>query len=68
MMGLSPNQILLGYNIALNPTDMPPTTVELAKECCHVMMEWQAQVIKALNQAAEKLGRPEVQYTMGTQV
>jgi hypothetical protein len=32
------------------------------------MMECRAQMIEAINQAAEKAGRPEVQYTMGTQV
>jgi hypothetical protein len=32
------------------------------------MMQQRAQVIKAINQAAEKTGRPEVQYTMGVQV
>jgi hypothetical protein len=32
------------------------------------MMEWQAQAIEVLNEAAEKLGKPEAQYTMGAKV
>jgi hypothetical protein len=31
-MGLSPNQILLRYNITLNPGAMSPTTTKSAKE------------------------------------
>jgi hypothetical protein len=67
-MGLSPNQILLGYEITLNPENTSSTMNESAEECSHIMMEWQAQVIAAINQAAEKLGRLEAQYTMGAQV
>jgi hypothetical protein len=32
------------------------------------MMECRAQVVTAINQAAEKQGKPEAQYTMGAQV
>jgi hypothetical protein len=32
------------------------------------MMECRAQAIKAINQAVEKMGKPEAQYTMGMQV
>jgi hypothetical protein len=32
------------------------------------MMECRAQAIEAINQAAEKAGRPEVQYAVGMQV
>jgi hypothetical protein len=32
------------------------------------MMEQRAQAIAAINQAAEKQGRPEAQYTVGAQV
>jgi hypothetical protein len=38
-MGLSPNQVLLGYDITLNPGHMSLTTNELAEECNQVMME-----------------------------
>jgi hypothetical protein len=66
--GLLPNQVLLGYKITLNLGQTSPTTNESAKECSHVMMEWQVQAITAINQAAEKLGKPEAQYTVGAQV
>jgi hypothetical protein len=66
--GLSPNQILLGYDITLNPGNIPLMPNELAKEQYHIMMECRAQAIEAINQAAEKAGRPKAQYTMGTQV
>jgi hypothetical protein len=66
--GLLTNQILLGYDIALNLRDTSSTTIELAKECNHIMIEQWAQVIEVLNQAVEKSGKPEAQYTMGAQV
>jgi hypothetical protein len=68
MTGLSPNQILLGYEITLNPRDTSPTTTKSAKECHCIMMEWRAQAIMAINQAVKKMGRQEAQYTMGAQV
>jgi hypothetical protein len=67
-IGLSPNQILLGYEITLNPRSMPLTLNELAKEQYHVMMEQRVQAIEAINQAVEKAGRPEAQYAEGMQV
>jgi hypothetical protein len=66
--GLLPNQILLGYEITLNPRNTSSTVNKSAEEHSCVMMEWQAQAIAAINQAVEKLGKPEAQYTMGAQV
>jgi hypothetical protein len=60
MMGLSPNQVLLGYEIALNPGNMPLTPNESAKEQHYIIMEQRAQAIEAINQAVEKAGKPEV--------
>jgi hypothetical protein len=37
--GLSPNQILLGYDTTLNPGNTSLTANESAEECSHVMME-----------------------------
>jgi hypothetical protein len=62
--GLSPNQVLLGYDITLNPGTTSATTNELAEECTCTMMERRAQVVVVLNQAAEKLGKLEAQYTV----
>jgi hypothetical protein len=67
-MGLSPNQILLGYDVTLNHGDMPLTLNKLAKEQHHIMMEQRVQAIEAINQTAEKAGKPVAQYTMGAQV
>jgi hypothetical protein len=67
-MGLSPNQILLRYEITLMLGTMPLTLNESAEERHHIMMERRAQVIEAINQAAEKAGKLMAQYTMGTQV
>jgi hypothetical protein len=39
MMGLLPNQILLGYDVTLNPGHMSSTTNKLAEECNCIMME-----------------------------
>jgi hypothetical protein len=66
--GLSPNQILLGYEITLNPRNVPQTPNKLAEEWHRVMMQRRAQAIEAINQAAEKMGRPMVQYAVGDQV
>jgi hypothetical protein len=67
-MGLSPNQVLLGYEITLNPGNVPLMPNESAKEQHRVMMQHRVQAIKAINQAVEKIGKPEAQYTVGTQV
>jgi hypothetical protein len=47
---------------------MSLTTNELAKEHTHVMMKRRVQAIVVLNQAVEKSGKPEAQYTVGAQV
>jgi hypothetical protein len=65
---LLPNWILLGYDITLNPGNMSLTINKSAKECNCIMMERRVQAITAINQAAEKIGRPKVQHTMGAQV
>jgi hypothetical protein len=66
--GLSPNQILLGYEITLTPGTTSLTPNKSAKEQHRVMMERRAQAIEAINQTAEKVGKPMAQYTMGAQV
>jgi hypothetical protein len=58
----------LGYEITLNPGNMSLTANESAEECSCIMMEQQVQAIAAINQAVEKLGKPEAQYTVGAQV
>jgi RNase H-like domain found in reverse transcriptase/Integrase zinc binding domain len=67
-MGLLPNQILLGYDITLNPSATPPTSVESAKEWIKIMTQRREQVIAALNWTAEKTGRPTAQYKKGQRI
>jgi hypothetical protein len=38
-IGVSPNQVLLGYEVTLNPGMMHQTLVELAKEQYRIMIE-----------------------------
>ena len=65
---LSPNQILLGYDITLNPGITEPVTNESAEERIRIMAERRAQAISALNQIAEKSGTPSAQHNTGDQV
>jgi hypothetical protein len=51
---LSPNQVLLGYEVVLNCKITAPMSTESAEERYHIMMECRAQAITAINQAAEK--------------
>jgi hypothetical protein len=66
--GLLPNQALLGYDTTLNPRYTSSTLNKSAEEHSCIMMEQQVQAITAINQAVEKIGKPEAQYTMGAQV
>jgi hypothetical protein len=66
--GLSPNQILLGYDITLNPGITQSVTNESAEERIQIMTERRAQAISALNQIAERSGTPSAQHNTGDQV
>jgi len=66
--GLSPNQIILGYDLKLNPAITIPSANETTEERIHLMEERHAQATVALNQVAEKSGTPSAQYSTGTQV
>jgi len=66
--GLSPNQIILGYDLKLNPAISIPSTNETTEERIRLMEERRAQATAALNQIAEKSGTPSVQYNIGDQV
>jgi len=65
---LSPNQIILGYDLKLNPAISTPSTNETTEERIRLMEERCAQATAALNQVAEKLGTPSAQYNTGDQV
>jgi hypothetical protein len=66
--GLSPNQIILGYDIPINPELTDSVSNETAEERIQIMNERQAQAITALNEVARKSGTPPAQYKPGDQV
>jgi len=66
--GLSPNQIVLGYDLKLNLVVSTPSINETTEERIRLMEERCAQATAALNQVAEKSGTPSAQYNTGDQV
>jgi len=66
--GLLPNQIILGYDLKLNPAISTPSINETTEERIRLMEERHAQATAALNQVAEKSGTPSAQYNTGDQV
>jgi len=68
MTGLLPNQILLGYEIKLIPSETPISNNQLVKDRIKTMMEHQAQAIDALNKAAKGNRSIPQQYSIGDQV
>ena len=66
--GLSPNQILIGYNIPLNtPNDIETNNMTVERRI-GIMNQRRDQAIKALNRTAEQKGVPPAQYNTGDQV
>jgi hypothetical protein len=47
--GLSPNQILLGYEVTLQPKEDAPSNNEAMEMCVQNMKEKRAQAIDAIN-------------------
>src|SRR6266704_2789696 len=65
---LSPNQILLGYDITLNPEVEFQSTNETVEERLETMKQKREQAIEALNETARKSGTPTAQYKKGQKV
>ena len=65
---LSPNQILLGYDILLNPELTLPVINETAEERVKLMEQRWAQATAALNETAERSGTLLAQYSPRNQV
>jgi len=66
--GLSPNQIILGYDLKLNPAITTLSSNETTEERIRLMEERRAQATAALNQITEKSGTPLAQYHTRDQV
>src|SRR6266567_8520850 len=66
--GLSPNEILLGYEPTLQPTPTPLSTNDMAENRVDTLLKKRALAIEAINQAAKLGGIPPAQYKKGEQV
>ncbi len=66
--GLSPNQILLGYNPLLNTEESPETTNPLVETRSEIMTQNHKNAIWALNKTADQNGPPASQYKLNQQV
>ena len=66
--GLSPNQVLLGYEPQLTPKISAPSNNDLAEEQIKKMMKNKDQATNAINEAAKGNGTIPSQYHVGEQV
>jgi hypothetical protein len=66
--GLSPNQILLGYELTLQPEGDTPLNNEAVETRVQNMKERRAQAIDAINRAAQTKQTMMSQYKLGEQV
>ena len=63
--GLSPNQILLGYEPQLTPNTSEPSYNDLAEQRIRKLMENRDQATRAINEAAKGNGTISSQYHVG---
>jgi len=66
--GLSPNQILLGYEIKLIPSETSQSNNQLVEDWIKNVIEYQAQAMDTLNKAAKGDRSIPQQYSIGDQV
>jgi len=66
--GVSPNQVLLGYDIPLIPDHMGLSNNEGAEKQLDIMKKRREQAIEALNLMANKAPTPEAHYKLNDQV
>src|SRR6266850_8092526 len=66
--GISPNQVLLGYDIPLIPDHMGLSNNKGAEQQLDIMKKRREQAIKALNLMANKTPTPEAHYKINDQV
>jgi hypothetical protein len=68
MTGLSPNQILLGYELTLQPEEDAPSNNKAIQMQVQNMNEKRVQAIDAINQMAQSKQVVTLQYKQGEQV
>src|SRR6266705_6479073 len=68
MTGLSPNEILIGYEPTLQPAITPPSNNDMAENRVDTLMAKRDLAIEAINRAAKQGGVPPAQYKKGKQV
>jgi Chromo (CHRromatin Organisation MOdifier) domain len=66
--GLSPNDILFGYEPNLAPQDSPPTNNEAVQQCIELLKEKRTQAINAINKMAGSSQTIPSQFQVGNQV
>ena len=66
--GLSPNQILLEYDLSLIPSGNLTSNSDLVKEWMKTLLEKQAQAIDAINQVVKKDQGGTARYKLGDRV
>ena len=66
--GLSPNQILLGYDLSLIPSGSATSNNDLVEKCMKTLLEKRAQAIDAINQSAKRDQGGALKYKLGDQV
>ena len=68
MTGLSPNQILLGYDLSLIPSGKVMTNNDLMEKHMETLLEKRAQAIDAINQSAKRDQGGTPKYKVGDQI
>ncbi len=66
--GLSPNQILLGYETTLIPSSSNETNNQAALDRTERMTQSRAQAIEAINRGGRNMGTPPSQFKVNDQV
>jgi len=66
--GLSPNQILLGYNPTLHPDQTIQTSNNLVESQSEMMQQSRSNTIWALNKTTDQNRTPPSQYKLKEQV
>ena len=66
--GLSPNQVLLGYETKMNPSENAPSNNETAQSRIKTLIERRAQATDAINQSVKQGQKINPQFQINDQV